>query len=500
MKMLKMSGLAVTALVMVWTNVTYGQLGRPGLLNLNRRPVLSDQRQIAKYPPLAPLLPFAEAVGKAKAGDGAGLYAVALHYAKGDEIQHDDIRARTYLKVAADAGYGNAVLMNTIVLEHMMGTNMDTNDVGQRIVFRPGGNEYPELMPNTDRYTQGIDVNQFADSNYRGRLSERERDCNIARRIMSVTNEDDVTVIRNGYKRAALLGVTAATNELARFEARLAVLELQRKIREIVNGQKQRLQQQFPMQKIIVNNEALAKGLERSITNSVLNAISQAHSSLTTDEKERTRATEERAQQRESLLQIQEQLRKQREEREAARRADEEREEEAKRERVKFFPPLMPFADAIKKAKEGEGAALFSLALHYAKGEEIVENPEKARHYLKRAADVNYPAAVFVNAIAGQLELKDFYDIDEIDMDPETGLKRYSKLYFSFVPITLRHNKDPINDMESIDNIRNEYNKAVSLGLSIATNNLARFEKRMAEIKKSAEIKAKNEALAKELQ
>lgn len=496
MKMLKMSGLAVAALVMVWTNVTYGQLGRPGLLNLNRRPVLSDQRQIAKYPPLAPLLPFAEAVGKAKAGDGAGLYAVALHYAKGDEIQHDDIRARTYLKVAADAGYGNAVLMNTIVLEHMMGTNMDTNDVGQRIVFRPGGNEYPELMPNTDRYTQGIDVNQFADSNYRGRLSERERDCNIARRIMSVANEDDVTVIRNGYKRAALLGVTAATNELARFEARLAVLELQRKIKEIVNGQKQRLQQQFPMQKIIGNNEELAKGLERSITNSVLSAILQAQSSLTTDENERTRATEERAQQRESLLQIQEQLRKQREERETARRADEERKEKEKREREKFFPPLMPFADAIKKAKDGDGVALYALALHYAKGTEITKDIKKARLYLKKAAEANCPAAVLVNAIIIETE---FSGLGRVDIDPETGERKYASAYHSFL-YSYNGKKDPLDVENGVWAIKSEYEKAASFGLSTATNELARFEKRMAEIKKAADIKAKNEALAKELQ
>ena len=504
MKMLKMSGLAVTALVMVWTNVTYGQLGRTGLLNLNRRPVLSDQSQIAKFPPLVPLLPFAEAVGKAKAGDGAGLYAVALHYAKGDEIQHDDIRARTYLKVAADAGYGNAVLMNTIVLEHMMGTNMDTNDDRQGLIRlrELGGNENLVLMPNTDKYTQGIDVNQFADSNYRGRLSERERDCNIARRIMSVANEDDVAVVRNGYEKAALLGVTAATNELARFEARLAVLELQRKIREIVNGQKQRLQKQFPMQKIIVNNEELAKGLERSITNSVLNAISQAHSLLTTDEKERTRATEERAQQRESLLQIQEQLRKQREEREAVRRVDEEREEKAKKEREKFFPPLMPFADAIKKAKDGDGAAMYSLALHYAKGDEIAKAPEKARYYLKKAADANYPAAVLIDAIEQEWEIEGVGGyVNGSNINPETGLNEMivSGLY-QVISLKRYQSKNPLKDVECIDAIRSGYKKAASLGLSVATNELARFEKRMAEIKKAADIKAKNEALAKELQ
>jgi len=349
MKMLKMRGFAVAALVMMLTNVMYGQ-SRPSLLNRrNRRPILLDQRQIAKFPPLVPLLPFAEAVVKAKAGDGAGLYAVALHYAKGDEIQHDDIRARTYLKVAADAGYGNAVLMNTIVLEQMMDTNMYTNEAGQtRSVLRRfeirGGNENIELKPNTDKYTQGIDINQFADYNCCGQLSHRERVCNIERRIMSVTNVDDVAVIRKGYERAALLGVTAATNELARFEARLAVLEMQRKIREIFEGQRQRLQRQFPvqkiispgsvrgasslterlqkqfpMQKIIAQNEELAKELDGTITNSVLMALikngnkAEQAERETREQEERQRAAEERAQQREALRQVQEQLRRQRE-------------------------------------------------------------------------------------------------------------------------------------------------------------------------------------------
>ena len=38
---------------------------------LNRRPVLSDQRQIAKCPPHVFLLPFAADVERAKVGDGA---------------------------------------------------------------------------------------------------------------------------------------------------------------------------------------------------------------------------------------------------------------------------------------------------------------------------------------------------------------------------------------------------------------------------------------------
>ena len=40
--------------------------------------------------------------------------------------------------------------------------------------------------------------------------------------ILSFTNSTDVALVRTGYERAISLGVSVATNELARFKRRLA--------------------------------------------------------------------------------------------------------------------------------------------------------------------------------------------------------------------------------------------------------------------------------------
>ena len=165
-------------------------------------------------------------------------------------------------------------------------------------------------------------------------------------------------------------------------------------------------------------------------------------------------------------------------------------------EREKFFPPLMSFAEAVEKAKNGDGAALYALALHYAKGKEISKDTEKARHYLKKAAETNYPAAILMETISKAQEIK---GVSRSDIDPETGRSDgFSDI--SFIGWRLRNEKDPIKDVESVETVRSGYKKAAALGLSIATDELAHFEKRIAEIKNAADLKVKNEALARELE
>ena len=183
---------------------------------------------------------------------------------------------------------------------------------------------------------------------------------------------------------------------------------------------------------------------------------------------------------------------KQRREQEQLKKAQEERENERK----KFFPPLMPFADAAKKAKDGDGAALYAVALHYAKGEEIVQDLEKARIYLNKAVDANYPAAVLVDAIARERAIDGIRFSDFPRIDPETGLNSFESIFYPFTA----KKWTPLKDTENVEHVRNGYKKAAALGLSMATNELARFERRIAEAQKAAEIKAKNETLAKELQ
>ncbi len=168
-------------------------------------------------------------------------------------------------------------------------------------------------------------------------------------------------------------------------------------------------------------------------------------------------------------------------------------EEEA--ERKKFFPPLMPFPEAVEKAKNGDGAALYALALHYAKGKEISQDTENARHYLKKAAEADYPAAVLIDAITKEEEIK---GVGGSRIDPETGKSDgFSRI--SFTGWRYRNEKDPIKDTNVVNAVRSGYKKAASLGLSIATNKLARFEKCIKEIREAADMKEKNAALAREL-
>lgn len=146
---------------------------------------------------LEPLLPFAEAVEKAKANDPQGWYAIAIHYAKGKEIERDNEKAWQFLLKAESANYSNAVFVATMITEELA--------AGARTTFR---RSYllsdDEKRPCVLAYTGGgvfaFDLHQIG---------------------ITITNAADVAKIRAGYERAFKLGVSAATNELARFEQRV---------------------------------------------------------------------------------------------------------------------------------------------------------------------------------------------------------------------------------------------------------------------------------------
>lgn len=181
--------------------------------------LLRDRRM---YRPqlLEPLLPFAEAVEKAKAGNPQGYYALAIHYAKGEAIERDDEQARQFLRKASDLNYGNAVLIDTICLEQSSVTKKEMH-------FSAA-----DLKPYCHDYAGIRGLTPF--SYERGKHS--------------LTNSADVAAIRAGYKRAFRLGVAAATNELARFEQRLESVRAEAKRRLDEVRQK-------------IDNAALAKSL-----------------------------------------------------------------------------------------------------------------------------------------------------------------------------------------------------------------------------------------------
>ena len=152
-----------------------------GLLR-SRRSLHQQESQL-----LEPLLPFSVAVEKAKANDPRGWYALAIHYTKGYEVKYDRNNARKFLQKAYDLNYSNAVFVATLLKEKMTPSSSIS-----RIGF--------------------VDLRKYT------RLTPSVLDSEIK---LSLTNAADVAMIRDGYERAFKLGVSAATNELARFEQRV---------------------------------------------------------------------------------------------------------------------------------------------------------------------------------------------------------------------------------------------------------------------------------------
>lgn len=160
---------------------------------------------------LEPLLPFAEAVEKAKAGDAQGYYALAIHYAKGDEIDRDAEKARKFLQKASDMGYSNAVFVATMLAE------ASTDRRPNSLILRSVGDR-----PQVHAYT-GTGLLGFSHQ-----------------AMLTLTNETDVATIRAGYERAINLGVAVATNELARFERRVSAAQDEAKKQADASDKKRR--------------------------------------------------------------------------------------------------------------------------------------------------------------------------------------------------------------------------------------------------------------------
>ena len=155
---------------------------------------------------LEPLLPFAEAVEKAKAGNPQGYYALAIHYAKGEVVEHNAETAWQFLQKADPANYSNAVFVATMLTEESA---------------RPG-------LLRRGRDSEKIHI-YAGTGGWRGGFQKAG---------LTLTNSADVAAIRAGYERAFRLGVSAATNELARFERRVSAAQDEAKKRADAEKQK----------------------------------------------------------------------------------------------------------------------------------------------------------------------------------------------------------------------------------------------------------------------
>lgn len=164
---------------------------------------------------LEPLLPFSEAVEKAKAGNAQGWYALAIHYAKGEEVDRDYQKTCQFMQKACHMNYSNAVFVAAMMLE------------ADYCATPKGG----FAMPPIDRYVCE-EFSQWVERKQLRRSLQLAKDSLLAAKnktpaqsmeqSLSLTNAADVATIRAEYERAFSLGVTVATNELARFERRIS--------------------------------------------------------------------------------------------------------------------------------------------------------------------------------------------------------------------------------------------------------------------------------------
>lgn len=171
------------------------------VLSTNRVRLLSGRLQRRENSRLLePLMPFDEALENAKVGNATGFYALAMHYAKGEAVPFDRGKAVLFLQKAASSDYPNAVFVTALAMEANATSPVKEKSVGRLLNERTGNND-----------------NFVVPAEYAGVSYARFRITGL-----SLENDADVATIRSGYERAIALGVTAATNELERFEKRLA--------------------------------------------------------------------------------------------------------------------------------------------------------------------------------------------------------------------------------------------------------------------------------------
>ena len=157
---------------------------------------------------LEPVLSFDQAVRKAKDGDGAGLYSVAIHYARGVEIAPDSALAMKYLEKAVVARHANAALLKALIMEYQFKDSADAAPDAKKLL--------------------AVDSLSVKDHVSRRMLYERMGSRYASFRLphgadwYCATNESAVAEIRCAYLEAKELGSPYAVEELNRFKRRMA--------------------------------------------------------------------------------------------------------------------------------------------------------------------------------------------------------------------------------------------------------------------------------------
>ena len=177
-------------------------------------------KEEAKTAMLEPLLPFADAVRKAKDGDGAGLYSLALHYARGVDIAQDGTRAMKYLQKSIDAGNGNAALLKALFMEKIITMGDDQKD-GKEDAPQKSTPQSTGLKSEKRLLDFDIDCNPRIYKYTNSRYLKMNIKMDAPR---SVTNDVVVAETRDAYLKAKSLGCSQADEEMARFERHVSCI------------------------------------------------------------------------------------------------------------------------------------------------------------------------------------------------------------------------------------------------------------------------------------
>ena len=389
-------------------------------LERERRKLLKELSEAKRGYLLEPLLPFAEAADKAKRGYPQGYYALALHYAKGVEIERDAEKARQFLQKADAANYGNAVFVVAMLNEKEL-----FGDTSSHWSFR---HSLSQDNVNIRRYT-GVPMNS-----YKG--------------ILSFTNSTDVALVRTGYERAISLGVSVATNELARFKRRLAAE--QAKAKEDADNEAR---------------VAAIKAKNSEIAQSTLGILPASAKAKEPSSALFKRLHEERLPRIKIIME------------------------------PEMLEPILPLDEAIKLAKENQGKGYYQLAVRYAQGNELPEDRSVAYMLLCKACAVNYANAVLVEGLCDEADLRECVPGSKIWRP--ANVSDWMHGYCGTVFYSGRRNCDMLTNEVAFARIMSKYVKAKELGLLEATNHIARLNNRLANFnKEDVERKAREEEKA----
>ena len=252
---------------------------------------------------LEPQIPISEAMDLAKDGNGKGFYQLAIRYAQGNELPKDNAAAYKMLCKACDVNYANAILVEGIC------------DEGN---LRDGASGCSS--PSTYKYCGA--------SFSRGWKDEW------------LTNEVAFARVMKKYEKARDLGALVATNQIDALNKRLA------------NFYKKEAEAQAKVRAAEENDRRLAAILGENIRQ-------QAN-----DDNDKCQRERERTEQRQQLLAIQEELRREREAAASAARAQEAAKAQEEKE-------LKDMLEKCPAAKIPEYQAALKAIVGYEMGENV---------------------------------------------------------------------------------------------------------------------------------